>query len=77
MGLKFFWVEANLHLNLINIYGPYNGRVAFWESVQASQFLEKENVIIGGGLNFTIATHEIWGPNARVDPLEAFFQNLL
>ena len=30
-----------------------------------------------GGLNFTIVTHEIWGPNTRVDPLEAFFQNLL
>ena len=77
MGLELFWVEENLHLNLKNIYGPYNGRVGFCESVQTSQFLEKENVIIGGDLNFTIATHEIWGPNARVDPLAAFFQNLL
>ena len=34
-------------------------------------------MIIGGDLNFTIATHEIWGPNARVDPLAYFFQNLL
>ena len=30
-----------------------------------------------GDLNFTIATHEIWVPNAIVDPLEDFFQNLL
>ena len=22
-------------------------------------------------------THEIWGPNARVDPLASFFQNLV
>ena len=34
-------------------------------------------MIIGEDLNFTIATHEIWGTNARVDPLAAFFQNLL
>ena len=25
MGLELFWAKANLHLNLINIYGPYNG----------------------------------------------------
>ena len=68
IGLEIFEVEENLHLNLINIYGPCNGQVAFWESIQASQFLKKENVIIRGDLNFTIGTHEIWGPNARVDP---------
>ena len=36
MGLEIFWEEANLLLNVIKIYGPYNNRVAFWESVQAS-----------------------------------------
>ena len=34
-------------------------------------------MIIGGDLNFTIVTHEIWVPNVRVDPLVDFFQNLL
>ena len=33
MGMELFWEEENLHLNLINIYGLYNGQVAFWESV--------------------------------------------
>ena len=77
MRLELFWVEEKLLLSLINIYGPYNGQVAFWESVQASHFLKKDNVIIGGGLSFTIVTHEIWGSNARVDPLVDLFQKLL
>ena len=25
IGLELFWAEANLHLKIINIYGPYNG----------------------------------------------------
>ena len=29
MGMEIFEAEANLHLNLINIYGPYNGQVDF------------------------------------------------
>ena len=59
MGLEIFWAKANLHLNVINIFGPFNNRVAFWESVQASQFLKGDNVVIGGDLNFTLGVHEI------------------
>ena len=77
MGLERLWAEANLQLNLINIYGPYNERASFWDSVRASQFLKKENVVLGGDLNFTMGIHEIWGPNARMDPLAAFFKNLV
>ena len=77
MGIEFFWEEGNLHLNLINIYGPYNNKVAFRESVQASQFLKRDNVVIVGDLNFTLGGHEIRGPNARTDSLDTFFKNLL
>ena len=59
------------------MYGPYNNRVAFWESVQASQFLKGDNVVIGGDLNFTHGVHEIWGPNARTNSFSTFFKNLL
>ena len=62
---------------VLNIYGPYNERVPFWDSLRASQFLKKENVVIGGDLNFTLGVHDIWGLNARSDPLVAFFKTLL
>ena len=77
MGMDLFWAEANLHLNLISIYGPYSDRVTLWESVQASQFLKREKVVIGGDLNFTLGVHEIWGTNARTYSLASFFKNLL
>ena len=51
--------------------------MAFWESLQASQILRSENVVIGGDLNFTLGAHEISRPRARVDPLANFFSNLL
>ena len=33
--------------------------------------------ILGGDLNFTLGTNEIWGPRARVDSLEKYFEKLL
>ena len=72
-----FWEEGNLSLNILNIYGPYNNIVAFWEALQTSPLLRSENVVIGGDLHFTLGAHEIWGPRARVDLLANFFSNLL
>ena len=77
MGIHTFWAEANLTLNILNIYGNYNNRVGFWESLQSSHLLRCENLVIGVDLNFTLVAHEIWGLRARVDPLESFFDNLL
>ena len=64
-------------MNIMNIYGPYNNRVEFWDSFKKIDISRKENLIIGGDLNFTLGAHEIWGPKARTDPLALFFSNLL
>ena len=77
MGIQVFWVKANLSLNILNIYGPCNNTVAFWEALQTSPLLRSENVVIGGDVNFTLGDHEISGPRERVDPLAKFFINLL
>ena len=39
--------------------------------------MRKENLIIGGDLNFTLGAHEIWGSRARLDTLALFFINHL
>ena len=77
MGIQISWAEENLSLNILNIYGPYNNRVAFWEAFQSSHILRCENMAINGDLNFTLGAHEIWEPKARVDPLSSFFSNIL
>ena len=77
LGVHISWVAENLNLNIVNIYGPYNDRVEFWDSFKNSDISRKENMIIGGDLNFTLGAHEIWGLKARTDPLSPFFSNLL
>jgi hypothetical protein len=39
--------------------------------------LDDGNIILGGGLNFTLALAEVWGKNPRQDPLESFFSHWL
>ena len=77
LGVQISWAEANLNLNIVNIYGPYNNRVEFWDSFKNSDISRKENLIIGGDLNFTLGANKIWGPKVRTDPLALFFSNLL
>ena len=77
MGIQISWEEENLSLKILNIYGPYNNRVTFWEALQSSHILRCENMVINGDLNFTLGAHEIWEPKARVDPLSSFFSNIL
>ena len=36
----------------MNIYGPYNNRVEFWDYFKNFDISRKENLIIGGDLNF-------------------------
>ena len=62
MGIHVHWVEASLLLTILNIYGPYNNRVSFSDNLHPSPHLKNENVILGGDLNFTLGTQEIWGP---------------
>jgi hypothetical protein len=40
-------------------------------------FLSKENMILGGDLNFSLGTIEVWGPRARADPLTYFFRHFI
>ena len=77
LGIEISWAEEKLTLNILNIYGPYNNRVEFWETLKNSIIIQKENLIIGGDLNFTLGVHEIWDIRKRKDPLASFFSNLL
>jgi hypothetical protein len=51
-------------------------RETFWENLLRKSFLDADNIILGGDLNFTIGASEVWGPNASVDPLGGFFSHL-
>jgi hypothetical protein len=69
--------DTNLKVKLINCYGPYADRVVFWEELKRIGIFYEENLIIGGDLNFTISSREVWGVVVRVDPLQHFFIHLV
>jgi hypothetical protein len=39
-------------------------------------FLREDGLIIGGDLNLTLSSREIWGDHARIDPLADFFSSM-
>jgi hypothetical protein len=69
--------DLNLNLKLINCYGPYADREVFWEGIKREGILNEDNLILGGDLNFTTSSREVWGEHARVDPLQLYFSQLI
>jgi hypothetical protein len=69
--------DLNLNLKLINCYGPYSDREVFWEGIKREGILNEDNLILGGDLNFTTSSREVWGEHARVDPLQLYFSQLI
>jgi hypothetical protein len=69
--------DTNLKLKLINCYGSYADRVMFWEDLKRFGIFDMENLIMGGDLNFTTSSREVWGEGARVDPLQLYFIHLI
>ena len=61
---------------MVNMYAPYKERKSFWEAVDASGVLRLKNLIIGGDMNFTLFSNEVWGSLAPLDPLAPFLQDL-
>jgi hypothetical protein len=64
-------------VKLLNCYAPYKDRERFWQPIVDSGLLKEPRLIIGGDLNFTLSSREIWGSLARADPLSDYFLNLL
>jgi hypothetical protein len=60
-------VDLGQNFTILNIYGPYQDRVPYWESLVPRYFFLRDNVIIGGDLNFSLGEIEVWGPRAHAD----------
>jgi hypothetical protein len=51
--------------------------MVYWEELKRIGIFDLENLIMGGDLNFTVSSREVWGDAARVDPLQHFFSQLI
>ena len=64
-------------IKLLNCYAPYKDRETLWQQISDFELLCEDNLIIGGDLNFTLSSREVWGDLAWIDPLTNFFSNIL
>ena len=75
LGVNLYSQELNSSFCLINVYGPSQDRVGFWDNLFLKPFFSYDQVIVGGDLNFTLDVAEIWGPKA-IPILYLIFSNL-
>ena len=77
LGVDLKSVELGFSVTVFNVYGPYLNRVPFWDGLFQHSFMNRESVIIGGDLNFSLGHSEIWGPHAQEDSLAGYFTQKL
>lgn len=66
-----------ISLRIINIYRPCHHREAFWDSLLQQDFMQSDDIIIGGDLNFSLGMAEFLGHRAQSDALTNYFEKLL
>jgi hypothetical protein len=72
LGITVLTPELKDVIHILNIYGPYQNKKPFWDSLLSKSFF-KELLILGGDLNLSLGPSEVWGDSARPDPLADFF----
>ena len=75
--MEIFSVKLGMDLRVINVYGPCQDRVSFWNDFFSKELLKNKNLIIGGDLNFSLGFSESWGYMAQVDSITGYMTNLM
>jgi len=63
-------------VNLLNIYGLFFDKLAFWTKVSTSILLAKPNLILAGDFNFILSSSEIWGENVSSEVATSQFSDI-
>ena len=66
--LKAQFRGSSISLSILNCYGPYHHRDAFWNSMARSGLLSLPNLILVGDMNLPMNGSEIWGSKAQPNP---------
>ena len=66
-----------LVFSIVNCYGPYSNRTAFWDCAVAGGIFNYPNLILARDLNFTLSDLKVWGEKARLDQRAHYFSHLL
>ena len=74
--LKGNFLGFKEQVHMLNIYGLYTNRRAFWELSANNGLLNLPKLILEGDLNFTWSSDEVWGNGQPIDTLDDFFITL-
>jgi hypothetical protein len=69
--------DNDFFFSVLNIYGPYTDRIPFWEDLKDAGAFNEPFTVVGGDLNFTLSSREVWGESSREDQQGGFFQSFL
>ena len=72
IGISLYFIELEMNLCCANIYVLYQKWDFFWNNMLSKDYIEKNNIIMGWELNFSLGKYEICGPADRVDNLFYF-----
>ena len=61
LGANISISDLGTPFRILNIYGPYHNRRAFWDNMMGSLIMKTDHIIVGGALNFSIGHAESWG----------------
>lgn len=75
LGVVEFSIELDSTFTFINLYGPNNDRVHFWNYFFRKSMLGDAHLIIGGDLNYSTRATESWGSQAIFVSLSDFFSH--
>ena len=67
--MDIFSFELNRHFKILNVYGTYADKEAFWNKTLGNNLALDENLVLSGVLNFIVNKDEIWGMQGREDKL--------
>jgi hypothetical protein len=48
--------DLGMEFTIINVYGPNLDHVPFWESLLSKDFMQGNDLILGGDLNFSMGS---------------------
>eukprot|EP00253_Pinus_taeda_P034952 PITA_34952 len=73
MGMEVVCPDFSTSFQIVNIYGPCQGRELFWKDLLSKSLMKAPLMVVGGDFNFSLGRAEAWGPSAKEDPLSDFF----
>eukprot|EP00253_Pinus_taeda_P019805 PITA_19805 len=77
IGVDLFIADLGMEIRSYNVYGSGHHWPEYWDHFLSSKLLQKEYLIMGGDLNFSIGHSKSWGHQAQRNSLSDYFENAL